>query len=155
MAHELGHCLSPVLAGDKAEDFADAFAGVLLFPHDLVKNAYVELKKLKTVGKKISLLISLADEHTISPYTIKGQVEKYAQHKGLSKIEQEFVTPFIDSCSQLIFIEKLIEVEVNASVPEGTDKTKAKKLGEIIKTIGLFNIEMRNNVRENSTRRAS
>jgi len=87
MAHELGHCLSPVLAGDEAEDFADAFAGALLFPHDLAKNAYIELKKLKTIGKKISLLISLADEHTISPYTIKGQVEKYAHHKGLSKID--------------------------------------------------------------------
>lgn len=34
MAHELGHCLSPSLTGTEvAEDFADAFAGALLFPH--------------------------------------------------------------------------------------------------------------------------
>jgi len=113
--------------------------------------------------------------------------------------EKKTPTPFIDSCSQFIFIEKLIEVEVSESAPEDTDKTKTKKLhgsrlrkdawlvktlkkaveqtveddgwshlgqvgkyisnntsfspinygykklGEIIKTIGLFNVEMRKN----------
>ena len=40
MAHELGHCLSPVLSGNEAEDFADAFAGAMLFPHALTERAH-------------------------------------------------------------------------------------------------------------------
>lgn len=39
MAHELGHCMSPGLEGDEAEDFADAFAGCLLYPAELAEQA--------------------------------------------------------------------------------------------------------------------
>jgi hypothetical protein len=35
MGHELDHGLAPELTGDEAEDFADAFAGALLFPEAL------------------------------------------------------------------------------------------------------------------------
>lgn len=142
MAHELGHCLSPALSGDEAEDFADAFAGALLFPHDLAMVAYKKLAKQTTIGKKINHLISLAKKYIISPYTVKGQVEKYAQQAGLppinfgkslggavtnfnkqyrnvsealfndiskltakeyiSKIEQEFFTPFFELLRQYL-----------------------------------------------------
>ncbi len=40
MAHELGHVLAPDLRDDEGEDFADAFAGVLLFPENLAKKTY-------------------------------------------------------------------------------------------------------------------
>lgn len=43
MAHELGHCLSPSLSGNEAEDFADGFAGLLLFPKVLAESAYHQI----------------------------------------------------------------------------------------------------------------
>ena len=45
MAHELGHCLSPSLEGDEAEDYADAFAGALLYPHEQAELAYNAIKR--------------------------------------------------------------------------------------------------------------
>ncbi|WDT85950.1 helix-turn-helix domain-containing protein [Alteromonas sp. 009811495] len=87
MAHELGHCLSPSLSGDDAEDFADDFAGALLFPSALAEKAYTEINQQRTSAEKIQKVIELADEQIISPYTVLGQTNKYAAYKGLPEIE--------------------------------------------------------------------
>ena len=80
MAHELGHCLSPNLEGDEAEDFADGFAGSLLYPHELAENAYASISRQPTSAAKIAHVVALSDAQTISPYTVIGQVNKYAAH---------------------------------------------------------------------------
>jgi transcriptional regulator with XRE-family HTH domain len=85
MAHELGHCLSPSLEGDEAEDFADAFAASLLYPHDLAENAYASITAQSSPASKIAHIVHLADDLTISPYTIINQVNKFA--KAASKPE--------------------------------------------------------------------
>ncbi|MEQ1621452.1 MAG: helix-turn-helix domain-containing protein [Methylococcales bacterium] len=87
MAHELGHCLSPNLEGDDAEDFADAFAGCLLFPHELAEQAYASIKRQRSPAAKITQIIALADDQLISPYTILGQVNKYATHANKPEID--------------------------------------------------------------------
>ncbi len=79
MAHELGHCLSPNLEGDEAEDFADAFAGSLLYPYELAEKAYVSINSQASPAAKITHVIGLADKLTISPWTVIGQVNKYAE----------------------------------------------------------------------------
>ena len=53
MAHELGHALAPDLRGDEGEDFADAFAGALLFPDPLAKQCYEDLKGKIAARKSI------------------------------------------------------------------------------------------------------
>ncbi len=87
MAHELGHCLSPSLEGDEAEDFADAFAASLLYPHELAVEAYNSISKQPTVGAKINHVVALANDRIISPYTVIGQVNKFAAFEGKPKIE--------------------------------------------------------------------
>lgn len=87
MAHELGHCMSPELEGDEAEDFADAFAGSLLYPDELAERAYHSIKGQPSSPSQITHVIDLADEFTISPYTVLGQVNKYAEYAGLPIIE--------------------------------------------------------------------
>lgn len=86
MAHELGHCLSPSLSGETAEDFADDFAGSLLFPKVLAAQAYNDIKSQIGMAAKISKIIDIADEHVISPYTVEKQVNKYAQYINSSEI---------------------------------------------------------------------
>jgi len=82
MAHELGHCLSPSLKGDEAEDFADAFAGALLFPQSLAKSAYASVvNKLSNIDK-VKTMVSIANENVISPYTVFLQINKYAEKMG-------------------------------------------------------------------------
>lgn len=87
MAHELGHCLSPSLEGDKAEDFADAFAASLLYPHELAEKAYCLIRTLSSSAAKIAQIVNLADQLTISPYTVIGQVNKYAVAAGKPEIQ--------------------------------------------------------------------
>lgn len=87
MAHELGHCLSPSLEGDEAEDFADAFAAGLLYPHELAEKAYDSILSQITAANQVSHIIGLADELTISPWTVIGQVNKYAEYSGKPQIQ--------------------------------------------------------------------
>jgi len=87
MAHELGHCLSPSLEGDEAEDFADTFAASLLYPHELAEKGYESIKGLRSSAVKISHVLDLADQLMISPYTIIGQVNKYAESVGKAEIK--------------------------------------------------------------------
>jgi len=87
MAHELGHCLSPSLTGDdEGEDFADAFAGALLFPEKKAGEAYSTIMALKTIREKTKCLLSIANIEVISPYTILVQVNAYAKHNALREV---------------------------------------------------------------------
>ncbi|MCL1124678.1 helix-turn-helix domain-containing protein [Shewanella surugensis] len=87
MAHELGHCLSPSLEGDTAEDFADAFAATLLYPHELAEKAYTSINAQLSPAAKIAHVVDLADQFTISPYTVLGQANKYALSTGRNEIK--------------------------------------------------------------------
>lgn len=87
MAHELGHCLSPDLEGEEAEDFADAFAGSLLFPHQLAEPAYFSISRQQSPAKMISHIIDLANDQTISPYTVLKQVNHFAVAHGKPLLE--------------------------------------------------------------------
>ncbi|MFK5985824.1 MAG: helix-turn-helix transcriptional regulator [Pseudomonadota bacterium] len=87
MSHELGHCFSPSLEGNEAEDFADAFAGALLCPHDMAEDFYRELNNSpRTTQAKLKKLMQLADKQIISPNTIVSQLKKYAIYTGKSEI---------------------------------------------------------------------
>lgn len=88
MAHELGHCLSPSLEGEEAEDFADAFAASLLYPHKLAVDAYHSIGSQRSASAKISHLFELADRLTISAWTVFKQANKYAEHAGLPQIKE-------------------------------------------------------------------
>jgi transcriptional regulator with XRE-family HTH domain len=87
MAHELGHCLSPSLEGDDAEDFADAFAASLLYPRELAEPAYDTITAQRSTATKITHVLDLADQLTISPYTVLGQVNKYATSEGKAEVD--------------------------------------------------------------------
>lgn len=87
IAHELGHVLSIDLLRegkiDEAEDFADAFAGALLFPAAAAKVAYSEYSAQKTQTGRIACLRHHASEHVISPNSVYIEIEKYAEAKGM------------------------------------------------------------------------
>ena len=88
MAHELGHALAPDLRGEDGEDFADAFAGSLLFPDVVAKKCYDELTG-KTVGKQVNILKRWAMDYVLSPTTIFLQVQAYARHHGLPPLPMD------------------------------------------------------------------
>jgi hypothetical protein len=81
MAHELGHCLSPGLRGNEAEDFADAFAGTLLFPHELAKECYERVAHLKTPRAQLGAIRRTAEDQLISPWTVYKQANAFARRE--------------------------------------------------------------------------
>ncbi|WP_066016098.1 helix-turn-helix domain-containing protein [Endozoicomonas atrinae] len=86
MAHELGHALAPDLRGEEGEDFADAFAGALLFPNQRAEQCYRQLKG-KHPGIQVNTIKEIAKELVISPLAIFLQVQAYAKHNGLEPLE--------------------------------------------------------------------
>lgn len=90
MAHELAHVYTPELAGkDEGEDFADAFAGALLFPQACAEGAYAKAIQARGATAMIAALLEAAHEHVISLNTVFLQVQAYAQAKGLKPLPLE------------------------------------------------------------------
>ena len=88
MAHELAHVYTPDLAGkDEGEDFADAFAGALLFPRELAHIAYVTANVKRTASSVIAALHAFAKEHQISLFSVFSEVNKYASAMGLAPLK--------------------------------------------------------------------
>lgn len=77
MAHELGHILSPDLRDEEAEDFADAFAGALLFPREQAEAAWNEVRRLRKPESQLKKVVSIAEEELISPVTVYYAINGY------------------------------------------------------------------------------
>lgn len=92
MAHELAHVYTPELAGtEEGEDFADAFAGALLFPKACAERAYQEAQSARA-DRKLGVLVKHAAHHAISLNTVFQQVKSYASSAKLPALpisEQE------------------------------------------------------------------
>ncbi len=84
MAHELAHVFTPDLAGStRGEDYADAFAGSLLFPRACAEVAYAEASRKRSVDGEINALLRHAHTHSISLNTVYQRVKEYAAFAGL------------------------------------------------------------------------
>jgi len=103
MAHELGHVLTVDLLREgkvlEAEDFADAFAGALLFPGPLAEAALAGYKRARTDHRRLALLKKWAKEHTISPNSVYLEIEKHAKERkeSFTTIEAEMRFPAISA----------------------------------------------------------
>ncbi len=88
MAHELGHVMTLDLLREgrteEAEDFADAFAGALLFPEPLAGLAFADYGKASDDRGRLDVLGHWAEKHTISPFSVHREIEKYAIAHGVA-----------------------------------------------------------------------
>lgn len=89
MAHELAHVYTPELAGtNEGEDFADAFAGALLFPQGCAEAAYAQAtSSVKGAQAELRILLEHAHAHSISLFTVFRQVQNFAQAKGMQPLQ--------------------------------------------------------------------
>lgn len=84
MAHELAHVLTPELSGkNEGEDFADAFAGALLYPKACAELAYRAATQQPSADRAIKVLLQLANAHMISLNTVFQEVQRYAKASNL------------------------------------------------------------------------
>ncbi len=87
MTHELAHVYTPGLTGtDEGENYADAFAGSLLFPKAIAETAYREAGKKRDINAEIEVLQRYAGQHFISLNTVYQRVKEYTDFTGLPKL---------------------------------------------------------------------
>lgn len=90
MAHELAHVYTPELAGkNEGEDFADAFAGALLFPKACAEPAYHAAVQAGRADGIIRVLQKYADEYSISLNTVYQQIKHFAKFSELPVLNVE------------------------------------------------------------------
>lgn len=87
MAHELGHIYARELKKETAEDFADDFAGALLYPTNLAEQTYDELIANKSMERQVEIIRKRADSYSISMITVYYEVNKFAAENNKEKIE--------------------------------------------------------------------
>lgn len=84
MAHELAHVYTPDIAGsEEGEDFADAFAGALLFPKSVAELVYPVVARQKSTHGEIRELQRLASAHSISLFSVFCEINRYAKSQKL------------------------------------------------------------------------
>ena len=87
MAHELAHVLTPRLSGtNEGEDFADAFAGALLYPKACAEQTYRAAIQQASSDRVLHVLLKQAEVHMISLNTVFQQVQQYAKASGLKAL---------------------------------------------------------------------
>ncbi len=90
MAHELAHVYTPELAGsNEGEDFADAFAGALLYPKACAELTYNEAMQQASADGIIRVLLTQAHAHIISINTVYQQIKNYAMSSGRPALDVE------------------------------------------------------------------
>lgn len=89
MAHELAHVYTPDLSGtDEGEDFADAFAGALLFPKACAEKAYSEIMQADD-DDEMDILVRFAKDYNISLFSVFQEVNRFAEHLGAPTLASE------------------------------------------------------------------
>ena len=146
--HELAHILTPSIASDKKEKFADEFAGAFLYPDSVAKEFYKTLFEYKDTGIVINKIIAEASSWDISPITVFRQLQAYAVHNSLPQLTFNIYP----SCQNYIKTVKLVSDilfnEESPSVDKYINQTKtcyktqiwdvlAKYLAESNKTAGF------------------
>ncbi|MBU1665017.1 MAG: helix-turn-helix domain-containing protein [Gammaproteobacteria bacterium] len=90
MAHELAHVFTPDLSGtEPGEDFADAFAGALLYPKACTEATYRAAIQHTKADSMIGVLMHQAEAHMISLNTVYQQVKQYAKAVHLPPLPVE------------------------------------------------------------------
>ena len=89
MAHELGHAKAPQLMDELGEEFADRFAGALLFPESMAKTTYEHLAGLQGLWPRVERVVEVAKSLMISPLTIYYQLKYYCDEYSLPSLDLE------------------------------------------------------------------
>lgn len=91
VAHELGHVYTfDVLTEKESETFSDAFAGTLVFPVALAKEAYETLSGVRLKSQKLEVLKTYAKHMHVSPICVAKQVDRYAEARSQQPVNAEF-----------------------------------------------------------------
>ncbi|MBI9094124.1 MAG: helix-turn-helix transcriptional regulator [Sphaerochaeta sp.] len=79
LIHELAHILTPDLPQKEAEQFADSFAGALLFPQENAKKLGKELSLVSNTGSQIIRIQKEATTRSVAPTYIFKEINCYLE----------------------------------------------------------------------------
>lgn len=121
LLHELAHAMTPSLKGGEAEEFADSFAAAVLFPKKIAGETYEELSKIRQLGIMVNRIKELASKYVISPYTILGEMEKYAKSSSKPILEINMGGAITNFNKQVGLVSEIIFGEENPDAEKYID----------------------------------
>ena len=132
LSHELGHVISPSLTGNVAEDFADQFAGALLFSEDCAAEEYPALQRRSNAGSIINQMKRVAERFGVSPITVFEEIGRYARAHGEAPIglEKQAIYPAATNFNKRYYT--IHEIFFNGEEPSAA--SYIKKVEEICRT---------------------
>jgi len=132
ISHELGHVISPSLTGNDAEDFADRFAGALLFPEDCAAQEFPTLQRRSNAGSIINHMRRVAERFGVSPITIFEEIDNYARAHGEPPVglEKQAIYPAATNFNKRYYTIR----ETFFDAEEPTAASYIKKTEEIFRT---------------------
>jgi len=87
--HELAHAMTKSMLSHDAETFADHLSAAVLFPKELARASYHEMDAIGSIAGKVQRINEIGLKHMISPFTVLGEMNKYAAHAQLVPIDVE------------------------------------------------------------------
>ena len=128
LAHELGHTYTfTTLQGDDGEDFADGFAGALLFPEVLARTLYQELVAVRSIHARVRRVNLIAEAHEISAVCVAKQLDRYADRHGLTRV--------IDDNKALYQVLEMNKPPLASKELLGSDELELKDLIRVAETV--------------------
>jgi transcriptional regulator with XRE-family HTH domain len=122
--HELAHILTPSIASDIKEKFADEFAGAFLYPDSVAKEFYRTLFEYKDTGIVINKIIAEASSWNISPITVFRQLQAYAVQNGLPQLTFNIYPACQNYIKTVKLVSDILFNEESPSVDKYIDQTK-------------------------------
>ncbi len=88
LAHEMAHVLTPDMVGsENGEDFADLFAGALLFPRDVAAEAYREAVGANSAAIALNTMADWARKWEVSLFTVYSQCNRLAEDRKVPPLK--------------------------------------------------------------------
>jgi transcriptional regulator with XRE-family HTH domain len=122
--HELAHILTPSIASDIKEKFADEFAGAFLYPDSVAKKFYKTLTENKNTGIVINKIIAEASSWDISPITVFKQLQAYAAQNSLPLLTFNVYPACQNYVKTVKLVSDILFNEESPSVDKYIDQTK-------------------------------
>ena len=122
--HELAHILTPSIASNIKEEFADEFAGAFLYPDSVAKEFYKTLTENKNTGIVINKIIAEASSWDISPITVFKQLQAYAAQNSLTPLNFNIYPACQNYMKTVKLVSDILFNEESPSVDKYIDQTK-------------------------------
>ncbi len=138
LLHELAHILTPKLANEEAEVFADSFAGALLFPESRAQALNEELSSIPNVGLKITRVLEEANILGVAPICIFKEINRFLVEHNKAVLDFDIYGASTNALKSVPLLSDLLFEMKSPSAQKYIKKTSAYFGSDFWDTLSLW-----------------